>query len=119
MDASGALWSGTCSAGWLPAPFAKQFAEQAKGATHSFQYILSKRAGTECVAHIVQALTSMDRSMPLCCRLTRSGRTIRSRGGRWLADMVDGERIIPFVRQVLLQSADVLSGKTTQGMSAE
>ena len=28
-------------------------ARQAEGATHRFQYALSTRAGTECVAHIV------------------------------------------------------------------
>ena len=37
--------------------------------------------------------------MPLCCRLTGSGHSIRSRDGQCfegLADMVDGEKIIPF-----------------------
>ena len=44
---------------------AKQFAEQAEGATHPFQHALSTRAGTECAAHIVQALTSMDENTTL------------------------------------------------------
>ena len=39
---------------------AKQFAKQVEVATHLFQYALSTRAGTECVAHIVQALTRRD-----------------------------------------------------------
>ena len=37
---------------------ARQFSKFAEGATHPFQYALSTRAGTECVTHIVQALTS-------------------------------------------------------------
>ena len=37
---------------------AQQFSKLAEGATHPFQYALSTRAGTECVTHIVQALTS-------------------------------------------------------------
>ena len=40
---------------------AQQFGPQADGATHPFQYALSTRAGTECVAHVVQALTSLDK----------------------------------------------------------
>ena len=32
----------------------------AGGATHPYQYALSTRAGTECVAHVVQALTEWD-----------------------------------------------------------
>ena len=41
---------------------AKHFAEQGQAATHLFQCVLSTRAGTECVAHVVQALTSLDPS---------------------------------------------------------
>ena len=39
---------------------AQQFTEEAEAVTHPFQYALSTRAGTECVAHVVQSLTSMD-----------------------------------------------------------
>ena len=41
---------------------AKQFAEQSQAATHPSQYALSTRACRECVAHVVQALTSLDPS---------------------------------------------------------
>ena len=37
---------------------APQFSKFAEGATHPFQYALSTRAGTECVTHIIQPLTS-------------------------------------------------------------
>ena len=80
---------------------AKQFAEQAEGATHPFQYALSTRAGTECVAHIVQALTSMDENATLLSIDGVGAYDSISRRAmfRGLADMVDGEKIIPFVRQ--------------------
>ena len=39
---------------------AQQFGPQVECATHPFQYALSTRAGTECVAHMVQAFTGMD-----------------------------------------------------------
>ena len=38
----------------------QQFTEEAEAVTHPFQYALSTRAGTECVAHVVQSLASMD-----------------------------------------------------------
>ena len=40
---------------------AQQNAKLGEAATHPFQYALSTRAGTECVTHIVQAMTSEDR----------------------------------------------------------
>ena len=40
---------------------AQQYAKLGEAATHPFQYALSTRAGTECVTHIVQAMTSEDR----------------------------------------------------------
>ena len=45
----------------LARTLAQQFGPQAEAATHPFQYALSTRAGTECVAHLVQALTSSDK----------------------------------------------------------
>ena len=81
---------------------AKQFAEQAEGATHPFQYALSTRAGTECVARIVQALTRMDENATLLSIDGVGAHDSISRRAmfRGLADMVDGEKIIPFVRQL-------------------
>ena len=43
---------------------AQQFSKLGEAATHLFQYALSTRAGTECVTHIVQALTSEDGMPP-------------------------------------------------------
>ena len=43
----------------------KQFAEQGQAATHPLQHVLSTRAGTECVAHVVQAVTSLDPSITI------------------------------------------------------
>ena len=51
--------------GVIARTIAKQFAERGEGATHPFQYALSTRVGTECVAHIEQALTSMDENTTL------------------------------------------------------
>ena len=39
---------------------AQQFTPLAGAATHPFQHALSSRAGTECVAHIVQTLSELD-----------------------------------------------------------
>ena len=79
---------------------AKQFAEQGQAATHPFQYALSTRAGTECVAHVVQALTSLD---PSATMLSIGGvgafdSISRRAMFRGLMDMVDGEKLVPYVR---------------------
>ena len=39
---------------------AQQIAESVERATAPFQYALSTRSGTECVAHAIQALTDLD-----------------------------------------------------------
>ena len=39
---------------------AQQYAVRVEKATSPFQYALSTRAGTECVTHIVQALTDLN-----------------------------------------------------------
>ena len=80
---------------------AQQFGSQVEGATHPFQYTLSTRVGTECVTHVVQTLISMD-----------GGATILSIDGigaydtisrkalmQGVADMLDGDKLIPFVRK--------------------
>ena len=79
---------------------AKQFAEQAQGATRPFQYALSTRAGTECVAHVVQALTSLDPSATILSIDGVGAYDSISRRAmfRGLMDMVDGEKLVPFVR---------------------
>ena len=79
---------------------AQQFGPQVEAATHPFQYALSTRAGTECVAHVVQALTSLDpRATILSIDSVGAYDTISRRAMmRGLADMADGDRLIPFVR---------------------
>ena len=76
-------------------------ASAVEGATHPFQYALSTRAGTECVAHMVQALTSMDDRATNLSVDGVGGYDSISRNAMFqgVADMVDGEKIIPFVRQ--------------------
>ena len=43
------------------------------GATHPFQYALSTREGTACVAHVVQALASLDPSVTILSNRWRWG----------------------------------------------
>ena len=80
---------------------AQQFGPQAEGATHPFQYALSTRAGTECVAHVVQALTSLDKGATILSIDGVGAYDTISRKAllRGVADMVDGDKLIPFVRQ--------------------
>ena len=79
---------------------AKQFVEQGQAATHPFQCALSTRAGTECVAHVVQALTSLDPSATILSIDGVGAYDSISRRAmfRGLMDMVDGEKLVPFVR---------------------
>ena len=63
--------------------------------THLFQCALSTRTGTECVAHIVQALTRRDERATLLSVCDSIARGAMLRG---LVDMPDGEELIPFVR---------------------
>ena len=70
---------------------AKQFGLQAEAATHPFQYALCTRAGTECVAHVVQALTNLDREA--------STLSIDGVGAYDTIGIADGVKLIPFVRQ--------------------
>ena len=70
-------------------------------ATHPFQYALSTRAGTECVAHVIQALTDLNESTTI---LSIDGvgaydNISRNAMFRGVAEMVDGDKLIPFIRQ--------------------
>ena len=92
---------------------AQQFTPMAEGATHPFQYALSTRAGTECVAHVVQALTELD---PRTTILSIDGvgafdNISRAAIFRGVADMPDGDKLIPFIPPVLLFSFQVLVGE--------
>ena len=68
---------------------------------YPFQYALSTRVGTECVACMVQALTSLDdRATILSVDGVGAYDSIsRNAMCQGVADMVDGEKIIPFLRQ--------------------
>ena len=78
--------------GWRT--LANQFAE------HPFQHALATRAGTECVAHVVQALTSLDPSANILSIDGVGAYDSISRRAmfRGLMDMVDGKKLVPFVR---------------------
>ena len=100
---------------------AQQFSSQVEGATHPFQYALSTRAGTECVAHMVQALTSMDDRATILSVDGVGAYDSISRNAMFqgVADMVDGEKIIPFIRQFYDSPSQFLweddDGRSTQG----
>ena len=78
---------------------AKQFAEQAQGATHHFQHVLHP-CRPECVAHVVQALTSLDPSATiLSIDVVGAYDSISRRAMfRGVMDMEDGKKLVPFVR---------------------
>ena len=80
---------------------AQQFGPQAEAATHPFQHALSTRVGTECVAHVVQAFTSLDKGATILSIHGVGAYDTISRKAmlRGVADMVDGDKLIPFVRQ--------------------
>ena len=80
---------------------AQQFSKFAEGATHPFQYALSTRAGTECVTHIVQALTSEDSETTILSVDGIGAYDLISRNAifQGVRDMVDGDKMIPFIRQ--------------------
>ena len=79
---------------------AQQFAKLGEAATHPFQYALSTRAGTECVTHIVQAMTSEDREATIMSIDGIGAYDLVSRNAmfRGVADMVDGDKLVPFMR---------------------
>ena len=80
---------------------AQQFSKFAEGATHPFQYALSTRAGTECVTHIVQALTSENPETTILSVDGIGAYDLISRNAifQGVRDMVDGDKMIPFIRQ--------------------
>ena len=73
---------------------------QGEAATQPLQCALSMRAGMECVTHIVQALTSENLESTIlsidgigACDSIRRNAMFRG-----VADMCDGDKLIPFVR---------------------
>ena len=79
---------------------AQQYAKLGEAATHPFQHALSTRAGTECVTHIVQAMTSEDREATILSIDGIGACDLVSRNAmfRGVADMVDGDKLVPFMR---------------------
>ena len=66
---------------------------------HPFQFALSTRAGTKCVAHVVQAV--LDRAATILSLDGVGAYDTISRKAmmRGLSDMADGDKLLPFVRQ--------------------
>ena len=79
---------------------AKQFAKKAEAATAPFQYALSTKAGCECVAHIVQALTDQDANATVVTVDGIGAYDLISRSAllEGLLRMEDGDQILPFAR---------------------
>ena len=79
----------------------QQFSKFAEGATHPFQYALSTRGGTECVTHIVQASTSENPETIILSVDGIGAYDLISRNAifQGVRDMVDGNKMIPFIRQ--------------------
>ena len=79
---------------------AKQFAKRAEVATAPFQYRLSTKAGCECVAHIVQALTDQDANATVVTVDGLGAFDLISKSSllEGLLRMEDGDQILPFAR---------------------
>ena len=97
---------------------AKQFAEQGQAATHPFQYALSTRAGTECVAHVVQALTSLDPSATILSIDGVGAYDFENGDASWPHGH-GGRREVGALRETLLrQPLNVHMGRRGRGCSA-
>ena len=79
---------------------AKQFSKKAEAATALFQYALSTKAGCECVAHILQALSDRDPEATIISIGGIGAFDLISRNAmlEGLLRMEDGDQILPFVR---------------------
>ena len=79
---------------------AKQFSKKAEAATAPFQYALSTKAGCECVAHILQALSDRDPEGTIMSIDGIGAFDLISRNAmlEGLLRMEDGDQILPFVR---------------------
>ena len=79
---------------------AKQFSKKAEAATAPFQYALSTKAGCECVARILQALSDRDPEATITSIDGIGALDLISRNAmlEGLLRMEDGDQILPFVR---------------------
>ena len=92
---------------------AKQFAKRAEVATALFQYALSTKAGCECVAHIVQALTDQDANATVVTVDGLGAFDLISRSSllEGLLRMEDGDQILPFARCFYGSPSTYLGGR--------
>ena len=79
---------------------AKQVAKKAEKATAPFQYALSTKAGCECIAHILQALTDRDANATVVTVDGVGAYDLISKNAMMegILKMEDGDQILPFVR---------------------
>ena len=79
---------------------AQQIADQVEAATAPFQYALKTRAGSECVAHILQHLTDLDPRATIVSVDGIGAFDLVSRNAmlRGLLSIEDGGKVLPFVR---------------------
>ena len=96
MGSGASLWE-MCSVVWSQGPLPNSTRRWGEVATHPFQYALSTRDGTECVTHIVQALTS-EKPESTIDGVGACDSICRNAMFRGVADMCDGDKLIPFVR---------------------
>ena len=77
---------------------AQQLGPAIERATNPFEYALSTRAGTECIAHAIQALTDLD---PTATVVSIDGISAFVSPGHaaWSADGGGGDSALPFVLQ--------------------
>ena len=80
---------------------AQQLKDAVQLATTLFQFALSTKAGSECIAHVAQALTDMDANATLLSVDGIGAFDLVSRGAmmRGLMDVEGGGSVLPFVRQ--------------------
>ena len=100
------------SASWLPAPLPNSLLSKLR-----VPHTLSRthyHVGTECVAHIVQAITDENATLLLIDGVGAYDSISRRAMFRGLADMVDGEKIIPCVRQFYNSPSTFLWGDDTR-----
>ena len=79
---------------------AKQVSKQAEKATAPFQYALTTKAGCECVAHILQAMTDRDSQATVVSIDGVGAYNLISRNAmlEGLLRMEGGDQIFPFIR---------------------
>ena len=92
---------------------AKQIAKKVEQATSPFQYALSAKAGSECVAHVLQTLTDVDPNATVVSIDGVGAYDLISRNSmlRGLRRMEDGDQVLPLC-DVFTGARPLISGKT-------